>query len=129
MYKNIEDSPLSHTIDRLNIIPPDDTVKTDSCSWLEPYRFPKGVSGHPEGRKPKQPLVTTKVIAELDKIDDRTGKSYSQLVAEAMVKASLTDPQVLKELLNRIEGKVTENIDIQGQAVTITYQLTDKRQD
>ena len=86
-----------------------------------------GESGNPLGRPKKDACITSLVKDILDK-KDKTGKTYAMLIAEAMVKQALKDPQILKELLNRTEGKVVDSVDIQGTHVTITYELT-KRED
>ena len=88
-----------------------------------------GQSGNPLGRPKKQDTITSLVKDILDKTDDKTNKTYAQLVAEAMVKGALKDPQILKELLNRCEGKVTESIDMQTQGISILYELVRGRED
>ncbi len=88
-----------------------------------------GQSGNPLGRPKKQDTITSLVKDILDKTDDKTKKTYAQLVAEAMVKGALKDPQILKELLNRCEGKVTEQIDMQTTGVSILYELVRGRDD
>ena len=64
----------------------------------------------------------------MDKIDPKTGETYAYGIVQAMLSQARKDPQVLKELLNRVEGKVVEQIDIQGTQVTLTYELT-RRED
>ncbi len=103
------------------------TIKTgvkqrgNTNNLLPPWQ--PGQSGNPLGRPKKQDTITSLVKDILDQVDGKTKKTYAQLVAEAMVKGALKDPQILKELLNRCEGKVREEIDMQTTGVSILYEL------
>ena len=87
-------------------------------------RFKPGQSGNPAGGIKKEARLTSLLKEQLDIIPPGKDKTWRQLIVEAMLKNALRDPQVLRELLNRCEGKVVDNVDIQGTNVTITYELT-----
>lgn len=82
-----------------------------------------GESGNPLGRPKKALTITSLLRDKLDEKDPKTGETYAQGIVKAMLKNALKDPQVLKELLNRCEGKVTDVVDMQGTSVSITYEL------
>ena len=88
---------------------------------LPPWK--PGQSGNPAGRKPKALTITSLLKDKLDTIDPLTKETYAQGIVKAMLKQALKDPQVLKELLNRCEGKVTDTIDMQTAGVSILYEL------
>jgi len=89
---------------------------------LKPFK--PGQSGNPAGRPIKALTITSLLRDKLDQIDPKTRETYAQGIVKAMLAQACKDPQVLKELLNRCEGKVTDTVDIQGTNVTITYELT-----
>ena len=49
----------------------------------------KGVSGNKNGRPPKPFCLTSLLKEDLKKIDEATGKTNAQLLAEAMVKDAI----------------------------------------
>lgn len=51
-----------------------------------------------------------------------TPNTGAQMIALDMFKNS-KDPQILKELLNRVEGKVVEQIEVEQRSVNIVYEL------
>jgi len=88
-----------------------------------------GQSGNPAGRPKKGDTITSQVQEILEQTDSKSGKTHARLIAEAMVKLALKDSQVLKELLNRCEGKVTDAIDMRTEAVSILYELVKPREE
>lgn len=82
-----------------------------------------GQSGNPLGRPKKALTITSLLRDKLDEIDPKTGETYAQGIVKAMLINARKDPQVLRELLNRCEGKVTDVVDMQGTSVSITYEL------
>lgn len=93
---------------------------------LKPWK--PGQSGNPAGRPTKEACITSLVKQYLE-TKDKHGQTYAQLVAEAMVKGALKDPQILRELLNRCEGKVKDEIELETRSVSILYQLVKGRDD
>ena len=61
---------------------------------------------------------------EIDKFKPKTG---AQVIALKMYNGA-DDPQVLKELLNRTEGKVTDSIEIGPRDVSIRYEQVEGRE-
>ncbi len=110
VLETVKQSPITHFGDKLK-------------------QWQPGQSGNPLGRPKKQDTITSLVKDILDQVDGKTKKTYAQLVAEAMVRGALKDPQILKELLNRCEGKVREEIDMQTTGVSILYELVRGRDD
>jgi len=87
------------------------------------HRFKPGQSGNLKG-KPKGTLSMTTLLREyLETKDPKTGKYVKDIVSEAFVKRAVAKSDVLmKELLDRTDGKVTQSIDIDdGVDVKNTY--------
>jgi hypothetical protein len=81
----------------------------------EPHRWKKGESGNPAGR-PKSKPITAALKAMLDKDD---GKAIKAVAAKALQMALKGDFRYYKEMMERIEGKVTESIDVTSNNVNI----------
>lgn len=77
------------------------------------HQFKPGQSGNLEG-KPKGTLSMTTLLREyLETKDLKTGKYVKDIVNEAFVKRAVSKSDVLmKELLDRTDGKVTQSIDL-----------------
>jgi hypothetical protein len=76
------------------------------------HQWRKGQSGNPGGR-PRGASVT----AELRRLmaQEHGGKTIAVLVAERMVKDALSGkPGSVRELLERVDGKVTEKDQVEG---------------
>ena len=86
-------------------------------------RFPPGNNANPKGRPKKENTISSILQDLLKQKDKATGKTQAQLIAEAMLKQALHNPQVLKEVLERCEGKVTESVDMRTTGVSILYEL------
>jgi hypothetical protein len=86
-------------------------------------RWKPGQSGNPKGRPPKLLSITNLIKERLEKIDEKTGKTYAQLIAEKLVELALDgDHEAHKEILNRIDGKVVEKHEIEGHVpVTLIF--------
>jgi len=87
----------------------------------EPHRWQPGQSGNPNGR-PKKDVCITSLVKELLGKDAGDGKTYAQLVAEAIVKLATTPDArghvpTIKELLDRMEGKVTQPVATEGEII------------
>jgi hypothetical protein len=79
--------------------------------------FPPGVSGNPNGR-PKGRSLTARLRDLLDQYElegERLpdGKQVADLVVEAIVKPALNgDIRHQQEILNRVDGKVPDQVEI-----------------
>jgi hypothetical protein len=76
----------------------------------EPNRWKPGQSGNPKGR-PKSKPITAALKALLDKDD---GKALKALAAVAVREALSGNFRYAKEILERIDGKVVEPIDLKA---------------
>lgn len=80
-------------------------------------RWQKGQSGNPDG-SPRKPASITMAIREELARDAGNGKTKAQMIAAGMVEVALSPvgavgaPRVLSEVLDRTEGKVTEEHNI-----------------
>jgi Mg/Co/Ni transporter MgtE len=73
--------------------------------------FQKGQSGNPAGRPKSEPTITPWLKRLL--ADKRDGKTRAEHVAEQLVSmAESGDQLAIKTLLERIDGKVLEQIDL-----------------
>lgn len=96
-----------------------------------PYAARKGEVRNPEGR-PLKDLCITSQVKELLEQDAGKGKTHAQLVALAIV--TLAEDRffkgnvaAIKELLDRVEGKVKDIHQIEGDIpVNIVYELVEK---
>ena len=79
--------------------------------------FKKGEVSNPKGRPPKNICITTLVkemLLELAPGTENNPKTYAELIARAILQESVKgNIQALRELLDRIEGKVTQPIDME----------------
>lgn len=90
------------------------------------YQWKLGQSGNPRGRPPKDICITSLVKEFLAK-EAQGGKTHAQLVAEAIVKLAEDyrfkgNVSAIKELLDRIEGKVPDTHKIESDIpISIVY--------
>ena len=76
-----------------------------------------GQSGNPKGRPKKDCSLTSLLKEELDKVPelkDKSGatntKTWRQLLVQAWLLGAMKKSDLLKELLDRVEGKVAQPI-------------------
>ena len=131
-----EYNPLLETIARLPVLPPRNAIITPQDVNIIPLRdnegrWLQGQSAHPEGRPPVKHCISDQLRRILDlspeEIKDFKPTTGAQVIALRMYKDS--DSQVLKELLNRAEGKVTDVVDMRTQAVSILYEMVKPKED
>lgn len=91
-------------------------------------RWKPNQSGNPAGRPPMGQCITDQIRTLLDK-QAGTGKTNVELIAQAIVELS-KDPNkrgfvpAIKELLDRIEGRVPETHKFESDApINITFKL------
>jgi hypothetical protein len=88
----------------------------NKAAHLKGYRWQKGQSGNPNGRPEKVISITSALKAELDKVppvfEGKPNKlTWLELIRDAwLLKCAHGDGLSLRELLERIEGKVTQPI-------------------
>lgn len=82
-------------------------------------RWKKGQSGNPRGRPRKDVCITSLIKEMLDKPADYIApgatpddKTWCQMIAKAiLLGAAKGNPAMIKELLDRLEGKVSQPIE------------------
>jgi hypothetical protein len=73
--------------------------------------FAPGQSGNPNGRPKRDKFLTQQLIAELRLIDPKTQVNRTRRVIQALIdKAEEGDVAAIREVLDRVEGKVTQII-------------------
>jgi len=77
----------------------------------------KGQSGNPKGR-PKNKPITAAIKAMLDKDD---GKALDAIAAVAVREALKGDFRYTKEIIDRVEGKALETLNISGEMDIAQY--------
>jgi len=94
-------------------------------------KWVKGVSGNPAGRPKNEPLLSPELRRQLHEVcpADPEGRTWLEFLAERLLQlASKGNPTAIKELFERIEGKVTEKVQFDIQLAAI-QQMTDAELD
>ena len=80
------------------------------------HRWSKGQSGNPKGRPPKDVSLTSLLKIEIEKIPpgETKKRTWRQLLVLAWLTGAMKNPVLLKEILDRLEGKVTQPIGGEG---------------
>ena len=96
----------------------------NSLKNLKP--FVKGTSGHP-GRTPKDYSLTSLLKEQIDTIPlgEKNGRTWRQLLVLAWLTGAMKQPVLMKEILDRLEGKVTQPIAGEN-GEPIKYEITVK---
>ena len=83
-----------------------DAGNTHGTPWLP------GQSGNPEGR-PKRPDIAFKLCKELDSIEEETGITKEEAIAQVITKLAMAgNPKMIEILLDRVYGKVQQDVNI-----------------
>lgn len=108
------------------------TNREISNANLKPFQ--PGQSGNPSGR-PLKDICITSLVKELLEQEAEGGKTHAQLVAEAIVKLSEDhhfkgNVSAIKELLDRVEGKVPDTHKIESDVpINIIYKQVGDREE
>jgi len=88
-------------------------MNPNSLKNLKP--FVKGKSGHP-GRTPKDVSLTSLLKEQIDTIPpgEKQGRTWRQLLVLAWLTGAMKNPILLKEILDRLEGKVAIAVTGEG---------------
>ena len=97
----------------------------------------KGQSGNPKGRPRKDYSITSLAKELLDQPADERflspsdyGKTWRQAIAKALLVGALKlNPGIMKELLDRLEGKPTQPIGGGEEGLPILVREIEKRKD
>lgn len=80
---------------------------------MEKHKWLPGKSGNPKGRTPNKECLTSLLRAEIEKMcpQDKKGRTWKELIVlSTMTLAIKGHPGALKEVWERMEGKVTQPI-------------------
>jgi hypothetical protein len=81
-------------------------MNENSLNNLKPFK--KGQSGNPAGKKPGTVSLTT-ILRE--KLAEGDGERAKQLVEELLLRAGEKSDPLMKEILDRTEGKVPQAVE------------------
>ncbi len=101
------------------------TSRERSNANLRPEWKP-GESGNPLGRPPKDVSITSHIKRLLEQEGEK-GRTNAELIAQALIdiaKDSLNTKgkaSIVKEVLDRVEGKVKDTLLVEGGSVSINY--------
>jgi hypothetical protein len=91
-------------------------------------RWQKGVSGNPKGRPRDRILPHLKEIAE-QAYPDQSGHTYAEMAARALFEAGISgDIHALRELLDRLDGRMRVGMDVTTETVDREKQREDALQ-
>jgi hypothetical protein len=108
--------------------------KVGYCKPPKDTRWKKGQSGNPKGRPKGIKYLSEMLRDQLDQIPDKIDgkpntKTWRELICDSILKAAVkgNQPALTKELLDRIEGKVTEKHQIENKRpMTIIFEPAQK---
>lgn len=92
---------------------------------LKPW--PKGVSGNPGGR-PKKKLISDELERLLqEEAPGGTGKTWASVIAESLLRqAAKGDVRAISELVNRVEGKPLQAVNLDVNSSSEIDSMTDE---
>ena len=96
-------------------------------SNLKPWR--KGQSGNPKGRPKKADCLTSLLKEEIEKVDpeDKDGRTHMEMIVDATMRlAKNGNATALKEIWERMDGKVRDKLELTGGA-ELVQRLTEGR--
>jgi hypothetical protein len=95
---------------------PDGMIRGAHSGWMMPPRpWPKGVSGNPAGRPKGQPMITPRIKRKLGEVcdSDPQKRIWAEVVVERLLQLVCKgNPQAIREVLERLEGKVRHEVQI-----------------
>lgn len=96
-------------------------------------RWKPGQSGNPKGRPKNVKYVSELLQEELHQVPEtidgkKNTKTWAELICERMLTAAVEggQPAIIKELLDRIEGKVKDTHQIETGDISIVYKQVKK---
>ena len=86
----------------------------NSLANLRPFQ--NGNKANPKGRPPKDVSLTSLLKVEIEKVPpgEKQGRTWRQLLVLAWLSGAMKNAVLMKELLDRLEGKVTQPIGGEG---------------
>ena len=98
--------------------------ETGRIARLKGNRWPKGVSGNPNGR-PKKNHVTKMFDRILAKKQNR--KMIEEAILKTLLKGGMAPVLLLREIAERTEGKVSQAVEISGEITLGLAETIEKR--
>lgn len=78
------------------------------------HQFKPGQSGNPGGR-PKSKLITRAYQEILERVDEKSGKTFAEIIAEVVVLAAKDkNLPAVKEITDRTEGRPNQPVELSG---------------
>ena len=90
---------------------------SDRYSRLRPYSFKPGKSGNPNGRPKKAPI--TKIFERIFR-KAKNRKDIEEAILKILLQGKMASVLMLREGAERIEGKVTEKLEVTGEINTLS---------
>ena len=98
-------------------------TKSRAANLLKGKRFKPGQSGNPKGRPKKEVCLTSQLKDRLDEVPkvlpdgspNNRELTWAGIISERVVlEAAKGNPSIIKELLERIDGKVKDKLDVRA---------------
>lgn len=87
------------------------TLQQQRIERLRPFAWKPGESGNPGGRPKRKPI--TEFYQQI--VDDPAfAETFRQSVMKQLQKGSMVSAFTLKEMADRVEGRVTEKVEVNG---------------
>ena len=87
----------------------------------------KGQSGNPAGRKPIKECLTSLLRIEIEKIspEDADGRTWKELIVISTMRLALQgNATAMKEVWDRIDGKITQPLGVDGaDGMEVTFKI------
>ena len=103
-------------------------VHPNSLANLKPFQ--NGNRANPNGRPKKDVSLTSLLKEEINTIPpgEKQGRTWRQLLVLAWLSGAMKNPVLMKELLDRLEGKVVQPVDASGSIeIKDARELTDEQ--
>ncbi len=100
----------------------ENTEKTDEKQTEKPWLFKKGESGNPNGRPKGSVSVVSAIKRKLEEVPEGKTKTYLEYFVEQIMKKGVIegDTAIMKDIIDRVDGKAQYNVDITSNGQTIT---------
>lgn len=102
------------------------TIKKNPADHLPKWK--KGQSGNPKGRPPKDLTLTSLLKDEIDKIcpADKEGRTWRHLLVIATMRLAIKgESAALKEVWQRLDGRVPQQMDVNMTTRTLEEEIAE----